>query len=429
MLRRCSKALLGGVPLPLPALPALRGALGKRAAESRHVRRIAPATRPSDPPVQSVRIAGLGADLLLHGSFEAYLERLEASGIFPAEAIEGLRGIALEKSPEPDPDQPVVGIVLSGPPVFHGEDGVDQLCAEMRELGCRVVLIPPCADLLMPEDPAGRVRGMRALLSSLDGLIGPGGEDIDPAIYHQPNTHSRSPNLRRDRFEADLTLLAKSEDLFMFGICRSHQLWNAADDGELVQDLQAAKLTRMTRRQKELGIPRDQPLVIRDPSGRIIFENRVHLDPRSRMADVTRQTDFLTNAFRHQGVAKAGNDFDVVGYSEDPETGCRLIEATESWKAFTVQWHPEAMWHDPLQRRLLGSVARRAALFRAVRRLSESGGPITGEALCSWVEKRSFTLDPGDRRWVQKDLVPHLFGKAVPGWRRAFRATETVASR
>jgi putative glutamine amidotransferase len=374
--------------------------------------------QPAPLPVQTIHLSELGADLLLPKAGETadqtlalYRDRLDASGVFDPGSLASLK---TEPSAPFDPDQPVVGIILSEPPAFFGDRGVRELTEAMQELGMRVVLIPPCADLLMPHDPAGRRNGIRSMLRTLDGLIGPGGDDVDPAIYGERNQHAEDTNVRRDRFEADLALAAKHEDLFMFGICRSHQLWNAADGGSLVQDLQAEGLVSLPLRQRKTAIPFDQPFVLRDDRGDVVFENRIALDPKSRMAEVTKRASFVTNANHHQAVDRSGVDLEIVGSL----AGHSIIEATERWNTFTVQWHPEAMWSDPVQRRLLGTVGRRAALFRAVKRVQ---GQVTPEAVERWYQKRFGLLDESDARWLRRELIPHRFGR--------FLATASVDGR
>jgi putative glutamine amidotransferase len=399
-------------PVQIPIVPPAREPeQAVRTLKTAAVRR-----RPSPLSLHTLEVRALGADLLLpaagddpEATFALYQDRVR--GVFSPREERVLAAVTTSPSPPFDPDQPVVGVILSEPGAFHGDRHVREIVDEMHELGCRVVLIPPCADLLMPSDPAGRANGILSMVRRLDGLVGPGGDDIDPSLYGEKNQHTDATNVRRDRFEADLALAAKSEDLFMFGICRSHQLWNAADDGSLIQDVEKEGYASRSLRQKATPIPFDQPFVVRDDEGKIAYEYRVHLDPNSRMSEVTRQTELVTNANHHQAVDRPGSDLDIVGHLRDARTGREMVEATERWNTFTVQWHPEAMWSDPIQRRLLGTVARRAALFRAAKRLSEGKTRVTKETIEAWYQSRFGVMDRSDSRWLRRDLIPHWYGK------------------
>jgi putative glutamine amidotransferase len=386
---------------------------------------------PSPLPLHTIQFSELGADILLPAvgatpeeSFATYRQRLRTSEIFRAKYSNLVDAVKTAPSAPFTREQPVVGIILNDPIVFEPTKDIRDLTREMQELGCRVVLIPPCADLIMPNDPIGRANGIRSMLQRLDGLVGPGGPDVDPSIYARPNRYARDSNVRRDRFEADLVVLAKNESLFMFGICRSHQLWSAADGGDLVQDVQAEGLASMPRNQEVYHLPGDQPLIVRDDAGNVLFEHVVNLDPSSRMAEVTRKTSFLANEFHHQAVKKPGVDLEVVGSSHDPITGRDMIEATERWNGFTVQWHPESMWGDPLQQRLLGTVARRAMLFRAAKNLQEDDQRLTAGGILERGNAQLGWVDPSDATWVRRDLIPHLCGKSS-----GLRATQGVTRR
>jgi gamma-glutamyl-gamma-aminobutyrate hydrolase PuuD len=228
-------------------------------------------------------------------------------------------------------------------------------------------------------------------------------------------------NPRVDRFQADFWLAAKDENLFMFGLCRTHQLFNAADGGSIVQDVMAEGLASRPYRQRKTEVPFDQPFILRDESGHVTFEYRVQLDPDSRMTEVARATSFATNANHHQLVDRPGDGMTAVGWMHDRGTHRDLTVATERWNAFTVQWHPEAMQSDPIQQRLLGTAGRRAKLFLAAKRLAEDEKRVTSESIEAWYRSRFGVLDRSDSRWIRRDLIPHWYGK--------FAATGTVNGR
>ncbi len=83
----------------------------------------------------------------------------------------------------------------------------------------------------------GKARYLPAPDLSCDGLVLVGGDDMDPALFGQKNTHSRGIDRARD--DAELALL----DAFcgarkpVLAICRGHQVVNVWLGGGLIQDL------------------------------------------------------------------------------------------------------------------------------------------------------------------------------------------------
>lgn len=304
-------------------------------------------------------------------------------------------------------DPPRVGIVLAHPAklVPGRDEEVERLIGDVIRLGCRPLLLPPCADVL---DPGGERGVAAALARQLDGLLGPGGDDVDPAIYGEPDVHAEDTNYRRDRFEADLALAAMRAPMFLFGICRSHQLWNAAAGGTLVQDVQAEGFSSISQRQGDFGVSSDAPFVVRAADGAAVFENLVELEPESEVARILGGSRgpraILTNSYHHQAVDVPGEGFAVVGTVWDPGTQRRTIEATERWNAITTQFHPEVMLRDPMQKEMFETLGRRARVFRM-----HKAGASGGDDLCARMGQfPDGHFDESDFGWVRAQLAPRL---------------------
>lgn len=76
------------------------------------------------------------------------------------------------------------------------------------------------------------------LVSRLDGLVIPGGWDVDPTRYGQePHPETDSPRPERDEWEAALILEAIRQDVPLLCICRREQLLNVTLGGTLHQHL------------------------------------------------------------------------------------------------------------------------------------------------------------------------------------------------
>lgn len=297
----------------------------------------------ANPVLQRVRLEGISAPVLVPSDYGAYASALTRMGVFPKATMPKLVGEVPPKS-----QAPTVGIICND---LKALTKVAHIIKAVRDMGAEPLLIPPCADAAVPKSQ--RDRALKDMAAQLDGLIGPGGDDVDPSIYGETKTYAEGTNVVRDRFEADFALAAMDADCFMFGICRSHQLWNAAAGGKLVQDVQKEGYTRISQRQQDFGIPADKPFVI--PG---VFENRVELG--AALSSIVGANMLLTNSFHHQAVKTPGRGIHVVGIVADDKP---TIEATAGDKMLTVQWHPELMMSDPQQARLLETVGRRAQIF------------------------------------------------------------------
>lgn len=151
-----------------------------------------------------------------------------------------------------------------------------------------------------------------------DGLILPGGADIDPARYGQPLCGSQNiaPELDDAQF-AILDAFLKTEKPVL-GICKGHQILNVYFGGDLIQDLENSSSHRAN--------PDDQV-------------HLTHAEPDSWLARLY-GTDFATNSSHHQAVGQVGRGFHVIQRSDD---GVIEAIAHESRPILSVQWHPERM--------------------------------------------------------------------------------------
>src|SRR5579863_7373502 len=127
--------------------------------------------------------------------------------------------------------RPVIGICARTAPVtMHGtglivsltlQAHVDFLAAD----GCTPVLLP-----LVP--------GIDQAVGQLDGLLVPGGPDVDPALYGAgDHPMTRGANPVTDAIELDLIEAALGAGLPLLAICRGLQLLNVRYGGTLHQHL------------------------------------------------------------------------------------------------------------------------------------------------------------------------------------------------
>jgi putative glutamine amidotransferase len=188
----------------------------------------------------------------------------------------------------------------------------------------------------------------RSIYRRLDGLLLPGGVDVDPAYYgEEPHPKLGAVNDALDEAEIVLTRWALQDDLPLLGICRGIQLINVAAGGSLYQDL-AAQYPGASRHQ--FG-PSQHPREHRGHS--------VHIEPGSRLAAAVGALDVPVNSRHHQAVKGVAPGFVVTARAPDG-----VIEGIEKPGApFTVgvQWHPENLADDDPQMLALFQALVRAA--------------------------------------------------------------------
>ncbi len=188
------------------------------------------------------------------------------------------------------------------------------------------------------------------LISQLDGLLIPGGPDIDPATYGDVPHETLGPLFPEiDRFEVAMVLEAERVGLPVLAICRGMQIVNVAHGGTLFQDLPSEVGTEVTHRRGSLS---DPPAM-----------HAVRVEPDSRLARVLGATEVLTNAFHHQAPREIGDGLRAVAWTEDG-----VVEGLESEAVLGVQWHAEAMQDRPEQQALFADFVEAAATGSAATR-------------------------------------------------------------
>lgn len=154
-----------------------------------------------------------------------------------------------------------------------------------------------------------------------DGILLPGGGDINPARYGQENQGSAMVVDALDKLQFALLDDFIKSGKPVFGICRGHQVINVYFGGTLIQHLPTS--FRHARR-------------LEDP-------DKVHdciAEEGSWLAQIY-GTEFRHNSAHHQAVDRCGEN--LVIDSHCPEDG--TVEAMHHaiLPVYSVQWHPERM--------------------------------------------------------------------------------------
>ncbi len=245
--------------------------------------------------------------------------------------------------------RPVIGIAGMREPVSFGiwhmsaDLTPEAYSAAIRSAGGRAVLLP-----LDPRDvdyPEEALRG-------LNGLIIPGGNDLDPAHYGAHAHPALGPTMELlDDVHLALARAALAADLPLLGVCRGMQVLNVATGGTLHQHLPDV-----------LGGSEEHRRV----PGSLGTENEhaVDLDPGSIAAEAAGGPQAITRSHHHQAVDRVGEGLVVTGRS----AGDGLIEAIESTTnsfCLGVQWHPEADPDSTVIAALVEAARRRIETYSA----------------------------------------------------------------
>lgn len=189
----------------------------------------------------------------------------------------------------------------------------------LENLGALPVLIP----LQMTEQT------LRGIFERLDGLLLPGGEDIDPANYGaERHPQLGSTDAERDRTEMLLARWALEAGMPILGVCRGVQVLNVVCGGTLWQDLTAQTPDLF----KHDYFPPNYE--------RFRISHQVNIAPDSHLG-ATLGSVSEVNSMHHQGIQRVGAGLRVVGTASDglPEA----LEVPELPFAVGVQWHPEEL--------------------------------------------------------------------------------------
>ena len=199
-----------------------------------------------------------------------------------------------------------------------------QLVEVVSRLGALPVVLPDVAD----------ARG-EDYVELFDGLIIPGGPDVDPRLYgEQPVWALGRTNYKRDLFEMALVKAAYKAGKPVLGICRGCQLINIAFGGTVYQDLPSqCPSAYIQHAQQALG-------------GYPVHE--VRLTPGSALHQTFGDTAQI-NSRHHQAIREVGEGLVATAFAPDG-----VIEGVEASQGdvVAVQWHPENMWpeHEEMKR-------------------------------------------------------------------------------
>ncbi len=206
--------------------------------------------------------------------------------------------------------------------------------------------------LLLPPVDASNHDLLDAYYDHIDGLLLPGGGDIDPVLYGAEK-HPKTDNIDdlRDYSELYLARKATANGKPILGICRGLQVLNVALGGTLIQDLP-----------DEVG----GPLVHNESALKEDWLHMAHpltLSPDSSLADMLGTTTIAVNSLHHQALGEVGQGLRAVAWSEDGVI--EAVEGTGPNFIVAVQCHPETLRGaaDPRWQQMFNRFVQRCVNF------------------------------------------------------------------
>lgn len=190
------------------------------------------------------------------------------------------------------------------------------------------VLVPPIRQL---------ARNAITVLQHFDGVLLPGGGDVDPRRYGEEPDEDTLYGIVPDHDDLDIAvaLAAIELDLPMLALCRGMQVLNVALGGTLEQDI--------------------------GNNDHWMREHSVQLDEGCLLAEATGTTQLEhCHSVHHQGIKDLADPLRACGWSPDGQLEAVELPAA-SW-IVAAQWHPEdTAPHKPQQQSIYDELVRRAA--------------------------------------------------------------------
>jgi putative glutamine amidotransferase len=186
------------------------------------------------------------------------------------------------------------------------QDYVDAL----RNAGANCVLLLPSSK-----------EELSSLLSMVDGVCLPGGMDVDPIHYQQPNLQSDPIESEIDQLDLDVIMIAREKRLPIFGICRGLQIINVAMGGTLIQDISTDVIDHSISFKNKTPNHGHQVFIQDDTFLSELFISETEV-----------------NSYHHQAIDRLADELKICAVSSDG-----IIEAVQGENIIAVQWHPERM--------------------------------------------------------------------------------------
>jgi putative glutamine amidotransferase len=192
---------------------------------------------------------------------------------------------------------------------------------------------------------------------ALDGVVLPGGGDVDPRLYgEEPGPSLYDVNTEQDRLDIAVARRALDAGMPVLGICRGHQLLNVLYGGTLVQDM-----TPGTVPHRQIPAAANRPWVWHEvtitPGSKVAKMYAAVQNPdaggtesagageapgdeAAAAPDPAAPVEVKIASGHHQAVDRVAPGLLVTAVADDGTV--EALEDRDRWVA-SVQWHPEAL--------------------------------------------------------------------------------------
>ncbi|NEG95258.1 hypothetical protein GFD17_00470 [Bifidobacterium sp. SMB2] len=237
------------------------------------------------------------------------------------------------------PMKPVVALMMQYSETVDGAFDIDPGYLRLLEFaGANVLTV----------DPSDDDEYLLSMLDRADGLLIPGGNDIDPALYGGKTLPGMDePVPLRDHAEATLLRAAYERRMPYLGVCRGLQMMCVLAGGNLYQQIADDVPGSLDHWQKT---PFAEP------------SHEVRLLPGTPLHRILGRDSLPVNSVHHQAVHEAGDGVEIQAVAPDGVVEAAYRPDREFFMA--VQWHPEQTPADEPSRRLARAFAEACDEYR-----------------------------------------------------------------
>lgn len=224
--------------------------------------------------------------------------------------------------------RPLIGVTTQ---TLHAIDGIPENLPQsvvMNQRYYTAITLVGAVPVLVPllDDD---VDTLREIYDRLDGVLIPGGVDLDPRHYGEP-PHPLLGRIdpARDRTELQLTKWCIADRKPMLGLCRGVQILNVAMGGTLWQDLGEQLPTPIKHDCfPTYGYERDH------------LAHEVSFTTGSRLRWAMEVEHAPVNSMHHQAIRVLGDGLRIAATA--PDGVVEAVELDDDAFVVGVQWHPE----------------------------------------------------------------------------------------
>ena len=233
--------------------------------------------------------------------------------------------------------RPVIGITAAHELEPEPNDGDGRVYA--KRLYCDCLAAAGAVPIIIP-----RQASIEDVIPLIDGLLIPGGDDIDAAHFGEKNHPKVSlADAARYPYEADL-MNAMPREAPILGICYGAQAVNIFFGGNIIQHI---------------------PDVTGNDSHSSGTLQNYCIDPDTRLHQILGKPTAQGKSFHHQSNDRPGDGLRIVARSDDGIV--EAIEGIDRW-ILGLQWHPERTPESEDTRRIFEEFASQALRYGATRR-------------------------------------------------------------